>query len=288
MYTGDWLKDPALAKCSAATRGIWIDIICAMHENGRTGRLAGTVAQLAQIARTTVQEICKAIEELKGTKTATVTVRNQKITLVNRRMVREFHSSQLHQNRQDRYRTRSAEKASAKTEKSDASVTPSVTPKKRSRYGPSSSSSSSSTSVEENSPPTPSLSPDPEWEQLVETSAAAGLRASPAELDRLHGGTWQPLPAEQKQAALNGIAKRVESGEYADPAWVPTLGTYLRETRWDRPLRPKPRPSESTALSRAGPTSKREQGVADFRRRLHREMEEKQENAGLVHRTGSG
>jgi len=32
FYCGDWLKDPALRRCSPAARGVWIDMLCLMFE----------------------------------------------------------------------------------------------------------------------------------------------------------------------------------------------------------------------------------------------------------------
>jgi hypothetical protein len=72
FYTGDWKKDPDLSKCSAATRGIWIDLLCAMHENGRTGIITGTVHELAQMCRCSAPEMHVALAELKRNKTAHV------------------------------------------------------------------------------------------------------------------------------------------------------------------------------------------------------------------------
>ena len=92
FYTGDWKKDPDLSKCSAATRGIWMDLLCAMHENGRTGIITGTVLELAQMCRCSEPEMTFALIELKRNKTAHV----QKIPrmsngyqVTNRRMNRE-------------------------------------------------------------------------------------------------------------------------------------------------------------------------------------------------------
>ena len=39
FYTGDWLKDPQLRRCSAAARGIWMDLLCLMHEMPTRGVL---------------------------------------------------------------------------------------------------------------------------------------------------------------------------------------------------------------------------------------------------------
>lgn len=86
FYPGDWLKDPKLSKCGAETRGIWIDLICAMHEEDRSGIIEGTAGQLARLCRCTTEEMERAIQELKETETATVTLRHEKIQICNRRM----------------------------------------------------------------------------------------------------------------------------------------------------------------------------------------------------------
>lgn len=57
FYPGDWLKEPSLTVCSPATRGIWIDLICIMHESGRVGEVSGTVEQLAKLARCSAAEM---------------------------------------------------------------------------------------------------------------------------------------------------------------------------------------------------------------------------------------
>ena len=76
FYTGDWIKDPNLSMCLPSTRGIWIDMLCAMHENGRTGQVKGTTEQLARICRCTEEEIKKSLRELLESKTADVRYSN--------------------------------------------------------------------------------------------------------------------------------------------------------------------------------------------------------------------
>lgn len=91
LYSGDWLKDPQLSMCSPATRGIWMDLICAMHELGRCGQVTGTVEQLCRICRCTSAEMTAALDELHETRTATITERDGRWTVINRRMSRESH-----------------------------------------------------------------------------------------------------------------------------------------------------------------------------------------------------
>lgn len=103
-YARDWLGDPEVSSCSPATRGIWWDAICAMHEAGRTGVLTGTVEELARICRCIPAEMEDALAELKRSQTANVTLRNGRVTLVNRRMSREHKSRDSGRIRQERHR----------------------------------------------------------------------------------------------------------------------------------------------------------------------------------------
>src|SRR5262249_48599263 len=40
FYPADWLRDANLRRCSAATRGIWIDMLCLMFQCEKRGVLA--------------------------------------------------------------------------------------------------------------------------------------------------------------------------------------------------------------------------------------------------------
>jgi hypothetical protein len=86
FYTGDWLKDPALSMCTPATRGIWIDLLCAMHEADQSGTISGTAEQLARIARCSPVDLDHAIADLQTTGAAVVTKRVGVVTVSNRRM----------------------------------------------------------------------------------------------------------------------------------------------------------------------------------------------------------
>lgn len=89
LYVRDYLSDPKLSLCCAATRGVWMDFLCVMHMNDRCGVITGTRDQLARLGRCSAVEVSTAIDELKHTETADVTERNGIVTLVCRRMKRE-------------------------------------------------------------------------------------------------------------------------------------------------------------------------------------------------------
>lgn len=89
LYTGDWMKDCELSLCKPATRGVWIDLLCAMHEHNRSGELRGTGEQLARLARCSTVELVEALTDLQATGAALVDIRNDTWTIANRRMQRE-------------------------------------------------------------------------------------------------------------------------------------------------------------------------------------------------------
>lgn len=90
FYPGDWLKDPCLGMCQPATRGIWMDLLSVMHESDRSGVIAGTREQIARLCRCSAVELGLALSELSTSKTADVTERNSHVTVINRRMQREY------------------------------------------------------------------------------------------------------------------------------------------------------------------------------------------------------
>ncbi len=94
-YGGDWLKDPHLSMCSPATRGIWMDALCLMHENGESGSITGTIEGLSRACRCTPEELASALNELELSGVCPPIVREKSadrhktVTIKNRRMVRE-------------------------------------------------------------------------------------------------------------------------------------------------------------------------------------------------------
>ncbi len=112
FYTGDWMKDPHLATCSPATRGIWIDMLCLMHENSESGKLTGTVLGLSRACRCTPDELLLCLNELhqSGTSNITplpiVTQSHSVVTVSSRRMMRESDRRKASAERQKQYRDR--------------------------------------------------------------------------------------------------------------------------------------------------------------------------------------
>jgi len=69
FYPADWLRDTALRSCSTGARGLWIDMICFMHEGNPYGHLkvGGKVIlseNLARMVGDNVEVVNKWLEEL--------------------------------------------------------------------------------------------------------------------------------------------------------------------------------------------------------------------------------
>lgn len=91
FYPADWRKDPALAACSLAARGLWMELLCIAHESERYGYLsingkAMTPAQLARIVGETPALVTKLLREIED---AGVLSRTEDGIIFSRRMVRD-------------------------------------------------------------------------------------------------------------------------------------------------------------------------------------------------------
>ena len=91
FYPSDWLRDTALRTCSTGARGLWIDMICFMHEGTPYGHLKVgekviLPANLARMVGETLEQVEGWLEELKQ---ASVFDIDEDGTIVSRRMIRD-------------------------------------------------------------------------------------------------------------------------------------------------------------------------------------------------------
>jgi len=91
FYPADWRKDPALSTCSIAARGLWIELMCVMHESELYGVLSinGAPMSLQQIARTVGESTAttaKLISELQSSGVFSV---NESGCIYSRRMLKD-------------------------------------------------------------------------------------------------------------------------------------------------------------------------------------------------------
>lgn len=99
-----WLTDPAVTRCTPATRGIWMDLIGVMHLEGRVAQLRGTAEELARFARCLPAEMVQALTELRTHGTADVEHRNGVYIVTCRRMQREATAREAGRCRVERHR----------------------------------------------------------------------------------------------------------------------------------------------------------------------------------------
>jgi hypothetical protein len=86
FYPSDWRADPALRMCSIAARGLWIEMLCIMHEADGSLLVNGkqlTPRQLAVLTGTTPDEVKELMVELSD---AGVFSRDEHGTIYSRRM----------------------------------------------------------------------------------------------------------------------------------------------------------------------------------------------------------
>jgi len=88
FFYRDWLSDAALRRCCPATRGIWLDLICMMHD-ADAGEVAGSLAELARQINVPADEFATALAELKRTGTADVERVDDAVVVCSRRMAAE-------------------------------------------------------------------------------------------------------------------------------------------------------------------------------------------------------
>jgi hypothetical protein len=82
----DDMKDSGLSMCSPSTRGIWFDLLCVLHELGRSGQVTYTPDQFCRVCRCTPAEFVAAIAELRTTQVAETHDRDGNVTVISKRM----------------------------------------------------------------------------------------------------------------------------------------------------------------------------------------------------------
>jgi hypothetical protein len=98
FYPTDWRADPALRLCSIGARGLWMEMLCVMHEAAPRGYLivngtAVTETQLAGLAGISQQEAASYLAELEA---AGVFSRADDGTIFSRRMRRDDEKAERH------------------------------------------------------------------------------------------------------------------------------------------------------------------------------------------------
>jgi len=138
FYIKDWLTDPELRLACLSTRGIWIDLLCFMWQAKNKGELELTEEQIAKLTGANNGEVETFLAEAEEFKfcdmSRDVTKSHSKVTIINRRMSREYKAKENARLRKQRQRARRA----GHKEVTPPSPTPSSpsSPKKREKPWP--------------------------------------------------------------------------------------------------------------------------------------------------------
>ena len=97
FYPSDWLRDTALRSCSTGARGLWIDMICFMHEGQPYGHLkvGNKVILSSNLARMVGETIDTVDEWLDELKQAGVYETTEEGVIYSRRMIRDENLRQI-------------------------------------------------------------------------------------------------------------------------------------------------------------------------------------------------
>ena len=91
FFPADWRSDPGLRMCSIAARGLWMEMLCLMHDGEPYGHLALNGrsmpnAPLANLFGTSAKDVAKLLTELES---AGVFSRTAEGVIYSRKMVRD-------------------------------------------------------------------------------------------------------------------------------------------------------------------------------------------------------
>jgi hypothetical protein len=98
FYPGDWLRDTGLQVCSIAARGLWIELLCIMHDGNPYGHLAVNGNPIparviaSRISGVNDEEYAKLLNELQLNGVCSVTDEG---TVYSRRLVRDQERREL-------------------------------------------------------------------------------------------------------------------------------------------------------------------------------------------------
>jgi len=91
FYPSDWLRDTALRSCSIGARGLWIDMICFMHEGSpygylKVGNKVILPENLSRMTGITLQEVQGYLKELQEANVYDIDIDG---AIFSRRMIRD-------------------------------------------------------------------------------------------------------------------------------------------------------------------------------------------------------
>lgn len=226
FYPGDWLRDPALRMCSSASRGLWIDMICVMHQAHPYGHLVFngnpvTASQLAKMVGETPADVTEMLAELQA---AGVFSRDDNGVIYSRKMVRDELEREAWKNRQKNHR------------ESHADVTPMSRDESRKCHAVLQSSSSSSK-------PKQQRVASEAFGRFWETWPTSNRKVAKAKCLQ----AWDLMGLDEAGDQIIAHVLAMKGSEQWTSGFEPAPLTYLNQRRWeDGP--PPQRPGRGLAI----------------------------------------
>jgi len=248
LYVGDLERE--LQKLSVPAQALWTRMLLKMHEAPRRGFMehsSGAVftnEELARLLGVTVKNVVKLLDEMRHVGTFS---HDDSGVIFSRRMVRD---TELSETRRRAGMARSPLVSAGKFAEQNGSKAPPNEEHNLEFAEPESSRVRAGAPARAHSEI--EIEEDPEVERIKESTktsliddfekfclvaSKAGMSMAPGDIVSARF-EWQRLDFEQRLAAVRDVPKRVSSGEYLDPKYIPLPGTYLKGRYWFRPQKP--------------------------------------------------
>lgn len=231
FYTGDWRKDPNLSRCTKAEKGVWIDMLCLMHECEDRGILiSGNVPWTDNDISVAIGgDISENLACISGLLRKGVLHRSEKTgALFCKRMIRDEQKRKLCSEAGKRGGGNPTFKGQTKgvTKGRHKGIS-------KQNANPSSSSSSSSFSSKKNTPPTPSRGSGGVSERFEEFWKAYPKKRSRGLAEK----SWAKIkPSEQLHNAIMQSLERAKTSEdwtKDNGKFIPHPASWLTAKGWE-------------------------------------------------------
>lgn len=114
FYPGDWWRALDVKGCSMCTQGVWFNLLMRLWDAPEQGKLRDTKEGVCRIIGANLDELEEFIEGNKARHFANVTFRNNKVTIINRRMYHAYIERESTKKRVQSHRERQKRRGNGK------------------------------------------------------------------------------------------------------------------------------------------------------------------------------
>jgi hypothetical protein len=236
FYVRDWLSSPDIQMSAASTRGIWINFLAYMWESRYRGEVEGTKEELCMLGGCSSNELERFFSDArKHNFCDIVTDSHMNITIINRRMSREYNEKLNNRKRQQKHRYKKMQEEVS--HKSNADVTPDsnkeITPLSSTSTSTAKINTPKGAFVDEGKSSTP-VCPHKEIISLYHKILPAHRKVKvwQGQRENMLRARWKEDPARQKLEWWNDYFHMVRSSPFlcgkTDKGWMPDLEWLIR------------------------------------------------------------